>query len=261
MYYLFRLMTDYYCLLKVARNAGPDEIRRAYRRMAILLHPDKNPHPQASDGFRAVTEAWEVLGDPVKKAIYDGMLANEETVQPVRHRDPAYRRPPWQRPAPRPDPDAALLKRLYGYSGYLIRAALIFTFLLMADFFMPENIMSDEVVRDQRTLHHHILYTREGHQFNVMFPQNKVFHREPVIRAHVSPLLGFLKGIETESGYRFGNYPSLYLNFFFLPLLTGVLTVIALFFIRKEGEARFNLAIALTILIFINLIFFVWSIW
>lgn len=254
-------MTDYYALLRIPRSADAGEIKQAYRRLAILLHPDKNPHPKATDGFRAVTEAWDVLGDPFKKALYDKMLADAQEVQRVYHRDPAYRRHPGQRPAPGPDPNAALLRRLYGYSVYVVWAGLLFTLLLLIDFLLPEKILQDEIVRDQRTLHHHILYTREGHQFNVMFPQNKVFHRAPEINVQVSPLLGFLKGIETKSGYRLENFPSLYLNFFFLPLVMGALTTIALFFIRRPGETRFNVAVVLLILMLLNLIFFVWSTW
>jgi curved DNA-binding protein CbpA len=254
-------MTDYYALLRIPRTAAPAEIKQAYRRMAVLLHPDKNPHPEATDGFRAVTEAWEVLGDPFKRALYDKLLNEEATVQPVYHRDPAYRRAPGQRPVPRPDPNAALLRRLYGYSLYVVWVAALFTILLLTDFLLPEKILQDEIVRDQRTLQHHILYTKEGHQFNVMFPQNKLFHRDPEIRVQVSPLLGFLKGIETQSGYTFDNYPSLYLNFFFLPLLTGGLSFISLLFIRKEGEARFNMAVALLMLMLLNLVFFAWSTW
>ena len=45
-------MVDYYELLRVSRSAGAEEIKRAYRQLAILLHPDKNPHPDAAEGFR-----------------------------------------------------------------------------------------------------------------------------------------------------------------------------------------------------------------
>jgi molecular chaperone DnaJ len=63
---------DYYEVLGVARNASADEIKKAYRQMAIKYHPDKNPgDKQAEDKFKEAAEAYEVLSDAQKKANYD----------------------------------------------------------------------------------------------------------------------------------------------------------------------------------------------
>jgi molecular chaperone DnaJ len=62
---------DYYDLLGVSRDATPEEIKRAYRRLARELHPDVNPDPSAQDKFKAVTTAYEVLSDPEKRRIVD----------------------------------------------------------------------------------------------------------------------------------------------------------------------------------------------
>ncbi|WP_028938699.1 molecular chaperone DnaJ [Pseudonocardia spinosispora] len=62
---------DYYGALGVDSDAGPEEIKRAYRRMARELHPDVNPDPAARERFNEVKSAYEVLSDPEKRRIVD----------------------------------------------------------------------------------------------------------------------------------------------------------------------------------------------
>ena len=62
---------DYYKILGVPRDAPEDVIKKAYRKLALKYHPDKNTEPSAQEMFRQVAEAYDVLSDPQKKTIYD----------------------------------------------------------------------------------------------------------------------------------------------------------------------------------------------
>ncbi|PII81639.1 molecular chaperone DnaJ [Leucobacter sp. OLJS4] len=64
-------MADHYETLGVARDASPEEIKKAYRRLARELHPDVNPSEEASERFKGVTHAYDVLSDPNERRRYD----------------------------------------------------------------------------------------------------------------------------------------------------------------------------------------------
>ncbi|MDJ1480022.1 J domain-containing protein [Cytophagaceae bacterium YF14B1] len=73
---------DYYKTLGVAKNATADEIKKAYRKLAVKYHPDKNKDDkQAEDKFKEVTEAYEVLSDVEKRKKYDAFGENWKHAQ------------------------------------------------------------------------------------------------------------------------------------------------------------------------------------
>lgn len=66
---------DYYAVLGVAKDASVDEIRRAYRKLAIQWHPDKNPSEVAGNRFKKISEAYQVLSDPKTRQEYDDSIS------------------------------------------------------------------------------------------------------------------------------------------------------------------------------------------
>jgi molecular chaperone DnaJ len=64
-------VSDYYEVLGVSRTATPEEITRAYRKLARQLHPDVNPGPEAEERFKEVGRAYDVLSNPEKRQAYD----------------------------------------------------------------------------------------------------------------------------------------------------------------------------------------------
>lgn len=68
---------DYYSILGVDKKAAADEIKKAFRKLAVKYHPDKNPgNKEAEEKFKEANEAYEVLGDPEKRKKYDALGEN-----------------------------------------------------------------------------------------------------------------------------------------------------------------------------------------
>jgi molecular chaperone DnaJ len=88
---------DYYEVLEVSRTVTKEELKKQYRRLARQYHPDVNPDPAASERFKEISEAYEVLSDDDKRAAYDRFgydltITFEEAIFGV-EREIEYRRP------------------------------------------------------------------------------------------------------------------------------------------------------------------------
>ena len=62
---------DYYDVLGVSKNASLEEIKRAFRKLAMKYHPDRNKEPGAEEEFKKINEAYQVLSDDEKRKLYD----------------------------------------------------------------------------------------------------------------------------------------------------------------------------------------------
>ena len=81
-----RMGKDFYKILGIQRGATEEEVKKAYRKMALKFHPDKNKSAGAEEKFKEIAEAYEVLSDKKKRDIYDkygeeGLKGKQYTVQ------------------------------------------------------------------------------------------------------------------------------------------------------------------------------------
>jgi curved DNA-binding protein CbpA len=67
---------SYYEILKVRRNAQPDDIKSSFKKLALEFHPDRNRSPEAETRFKIISDAYQVLSDPAQRKVYDSFLKN-----------------------------------------------------------------------------------------------------------------------------------------------------------------------------------------
>ena len=115
---------NFYDIMGVSRTATGDEIHKAYRKLAMKYHPDRNPgNEEAAIQFKKVQEAYDTLSDPNKRSRYDGDLL-KGTAKPN------------ARPRNRPD---AKNKRPYSGDGFVFRDAPEPKFDLWGEPILPEH--------------------------------------------------------------------------------------------------------------------------
>ena len=254
-------MKDYYHILGVTNKASVSEIKRAYRRLAVIYHPDKNPDPAAEQFFKEVNEAYDVLSDDIKRSEYDFSVQNPFSdvllsAEPKpRHRDPAYHRRGADHIPREYKPTAKDLMTDYlPYFKWLIWAGLGFLILFMSDFFLPSRTSIEQineiysVYRGRRNSYVYSVIRTTSNRKIIMYEGAIFFENKSDIIVEYTPLLRAVLKVSDSSQTRSFKLGGIYGPVFIVPLALFIISIVG-FFCRNNIVYAFNISVANGVLI------------
>lgn len=252
-------MKNYYTILGVSPSAHAADIKRAYRRLALQYHPDKNPTAAAEQFFKEVNEAYDVLGDPQKKYAYDQQFLNPVYETPIpeeepKHRDPYFRRKAGREAAPRPSSDSQLelMRQYLPIFSWFTGVSFLFTSLLLVDFVFPVSF-SEEVISESYTVYktgrhggkyyaYDVLQTEEGTKVELYEHEITQFWDEGTILIGKTLVYSLSRNVKNPRT----NYTVSELGIFgdlrYVPFVLLITSVLGVVFAKKVSFA-FNLSI------------------
>jgi hypothetical protein len=257
-------MKDYYQILGVGRQASTEEIKRAFRKLAIAYHPDRNPSKEAESFIKEVIEAYQILEDPVQRALYDSLISGDtpnEYAKPTRpHRDPRYRRRP-------PDPTyksqkTQMLEMMENYMPVALAVSwftLIFSVALIFDFGAKPEKKTEVIVafKNQvfRSESGRRFVTDMGNEFKIDLHDGLKLSRGESITVLYSPWMKVpLYLINSQSHEKVAIPATIYGNFIFAPIILLMASITGVGY-RKGILFRFNLGIVNFLLFVLNILF------
>ncbi|HEY0740496.1 MAG TPA: DnaJ domain-containing protein [Chryseosolibacter sp.] len=264
-------MKDYYQILGVSSSAHASDIKRAYRKLALLYHPDKNPDPSAELYIKEINEAYDVLSDPQSRSAYDLQRENPFHVaveEPPRHRDPAYKRPTSSRPKRKSESERIyeMMAAYHKPARWMIITAFSFCVLLLFDTMLPVRKSTDQIVDIRhskqaisrgsygRVITANILVFASGNRLKISSDDGDHFRIGDYIQINSSRIFGIELDVVGKNAY-VANVPvSIYGSFWFGPAALLLISVIGLCF-PKKIELTFNLAVGCFFVLILNVIF------
>jgi len=256
---------DYYRILGVDYAATSDEIKHAYRRLAISYHPDKNPAPQAEVLIKQINEAYDVLSDPLKREHYDQHLRNPLVVPDVAHERPRHRDPAYRPSAGKPHRGGGTqtdIRILMGQYLPLARKVILFCFsigiLLLIDFLWPARTMGEKIETGvNRTAYARnsstnwwVIRTDAGHEISMPSEFRPYFLPGAEVTVSSSYFFGIPESISVpQHAEKIGL--SIYGNFIFAPAALLIISGVGMFF-RSSVEYGFNFGVVSFMILVLN---------
>jgi curved DNA-binding protein CbpA len=246
-------MKDYYALLGVHRTATSGEIKRAFRKLAVRFHPDKNPDPEAENIFKELSEAYDILSDWEKRKMYDLRWENPFGVDlpassKQTHRDPKYRpKPPGYRPPKRHTIQDTMAEYL-PYFRWVSWTGLFIALLVGIDYVIPYQTVKEDlyevkmITGPKNSFRHFVFITNSGTEIRVydflardLVREERIIFEKTRIFSSVMTLSGENISYTAKVGY-------IYKKLVYFPLILGISSLLGVAY-RKGVEFPFNLSI------------------
>lgn len=252
-------MKNYYTILGVSPSAHAADIKRAYRRLALQYHPDKNPNVAAEQFFKEVNEAYDVLGDEQKRYAYDHQFLNPVYETPVpeeepKHRDPYFRRKAGRETTPRPGGDSQLelMRQYLPIFSWFTRISFLFTFLLLIDFVLPVSF-SEEVISESYTVYktsrhggkyyaYDVLLTEDGTEVELYDREISQFWDESTVLIGKTLVYRLSRNVKNpRTSYTIGEL-GIFGDLRYVPFVLLITSLLGILFSKKVSFA-FNLSV------------------
>jgi hypothetical protein len=252
------MIKDYYLTLKISRNASEEEIKKAYRRLALKHHPDRSRDQNSKSIILEINEAYEVLGDPHKRDIYNLKFdyRNQPVAgQPLKNTSGPTHAPIKKKTGPRKVRRKKFDYTRYARNGKLVAAyILFFCVLLSLDYcfsttYKPSIVQSVEVVihRTRKRIEYYT-FNIESTKVNVSTnSSNGSIQSGDTLEIDVTPIFGIVKHIRDTQGNDLLNIINIFMPFYFL-VLAGMGTALAAI-LKKSAEQSFSFSLFLFILV------------
>lgn len=265
------MAADYYEVLGVSRSATDQEIKRAYRKLVVLYHPDKNPSSEAERLIKEINAAYDVLSDPESRRNYDLKGYQElsdilNNPPPPRHRDPRYRGKGTSGQPKKKSETQEIHEMMASYSQQtriVTISAMSFCVILFFDLLLPMREFKDVITR---VGYHH---ERRAHTADILefgfLDRIKIgkddgvhFRKGDSVVVNRTIFLQIDYQVKANDGYVTTVPISIYRSFAFGPLIMFVLAAYGLLLARKV-EMKFNLGVACFFFIILNFVFVLMS--
>ncbi|RAV98389.1 J domain-containing protein [Pseudochryseolinea flava] len=249
-------MKDYYAILGVSDHAHSSEIKRAYRRLAIQYHPDKNPSPEAQTLFVEINEAYDVLIDPQERRAYDlrrykpfAEFVQEE--QLPKHRDPRYRpKPNYKREKSQ---QLRFMERMAQPARMLNIVGLVLVLLFTVDYIMPYRQTSEvitngpEIELQRRGAPYYL--TTASHKTVKVYRKLSEFGGR--IKLTQTRIFGITMSVSDLSGFNQVTMGYMYRGYIIFPLFLLIASVVGVIN-RRNIIINFNFAVGTGLMLIIN---------
>jgi len=257
---------DYYQILGVPRTSGAQEIKRAYRKLAVTYHPDKNPSPQAENIFKEINEAYDVLGDPQKRRAYDMRFEIFEVPEqePIKtnHRDPKYNPGATRGPRKRQqDEIREFMAQYLPIAQWASIGCFVLCMVMLMDYIWPQRTSAEEVIGTNlrrsyarnSSITWWVIHTNGSKLIDLPFEFSEEFPVGQQVTIHSSYFFNKPRGVQTGK-IIVPIKNSIYGNFVFAPAALLLISFLGVLF-RKNIDYGFNLGvISFVVLIFMGAI-------